>query len=188
MCPARPAASRRLFDGRVTTKWLDFGGGGVGGRAWVELRGAEAASQEAAGSIKDALPQVSGPCGTVAAAAVAAAVVVPPSESHFLITPSTSHTVPLLIEMHFHTLRRMSKVLSSPPSPLRVLPAVPHCSQCLYCLYCLGTRQAVVAYDLVSANDSPERDPCDWVVEAAGEGAGGPSEGECEMISSWLAR
>lgn len=28
----------RLFDGAVGTKWLDFGGGGVGGQAWVEWR------------------------------------------------------------------------------------------------------------------------------------------------------
>ncbi|KAG2432742.1 hypothetical protein HYH02_012876 [Chlamydomonas schloesseri] len=28
----------RLFDGRVSTKWLDFGGGGVGGSSWAEYR------------------------------------------------------------------------------------------------------------------------------------------------------
>eukprot|EP00878_Enallax_costatus_P017911 GHUV01018833.1.p1 GENE.GHUV01018833.1~~GHUV01018833.1.p1 ORF type:complete len:372 (+),score=127.89 GHUV01018833.1:691-1806(+) len=27
-----------LFDGTLTTKWLDFGGGGVGGEAWAEYR------------------------------------------------------------------------------------------------------------------------------------------------------
>ncbi|KAG2424614.1 hypothetical protein HXX76_014339 [Chlamydomonas incerta] len=28
----------KLFDGRASTKWLDFGGGGVGGSSWVEYR------------------------------------------------------------------------------------------------------------------------------------------------------
>ncbi|GFR48158.1 hypothetical protein Agub_g9993, partial [Astrephomene gubernaculifera] len=28
----------KLFDGRVSTKWLDFGGGGAGGCSWVEYR------------------------------------------------------------------------------------------------------------------------------------------------------
>lgn len=29
---------QRLFDGSLGTKWLDFGGGGAGGSAWVEYR------------------------------------------------------------------------------------------------------------------------------------------------------
>jgi hypothetical protein len=41
-------APGRLFNGELSSKWLDFGGGGVGGQAWVEWRLPAAAAPEAA--------------------------------------------------------------------------------------------------------------------------------------------
>lgn len=56
-----------MFDADVETKWLDFGGGGVGGASWVEL-------QLEPGQVRAALWALMGwgvrvLCGSVGAAA-----------------------------------------------------------------------------------------------------------------------
>mgnify|MGYP001806624014 CR=1 FL=1 len=146
--------------GRVTTKWLDFGGGGERGSSWVEYR---IPLDQPVSLMGGCLPAFLAPkCSLKVRGGCMYGV----SES--VSGPGLRHGRPCMSAPPCWLMRLLMGACCLPYMHVHTYTHI-H-KRMDYLSLCFPTQAVVLTgYELVSANDCPERDPAAWRLEGVSQ-------------------